>query len=151
MDKIAALPDRFVDKIMPTPDGCWLWTGAVNKVGGYGRIAVDGVTRYAHREVYERLVGPITDETLDHLCRQPACVNPHHLEPVSYRTNTLRGEGGPAAKARQTHCKRGHPFSERNTYIQPNGTRRCKTCTDAALRRYWLKRGKDLYRPKGLV
>lgn len=27
-----------------------------------------------------------------------------------------------------THCNRGHPFDEENTYVRPNGERNCKEC-----------------------
>ena len=28
----------------------------------------------------------------------------------------------------RTHCKRGHPFTPRNTYVTPSGGRQCRTC-----------------------
>jgi hypothetical protein len=76
----------------------------------------------AHRYVYERLVGPIpAGMTLDHLCRNRACVNPAHLEPVTGPENTRR------AVALQTHCLRGHPLSGPNLYCR-NGRRHCREC-----------------------
>jgi hypothetical protein len=27
-----------------------------------------------------------------------------------------------------THCRRGHPLTEGNTYSTPSGKRRCRTC-----------------------
>lgn len=69
--------------------GCWNWTGALTK--GYGRIKVGGRTRIAHRVVYERLVGPIPEGLhLDHLCVNPRCIRPEHLEPVTTRENNRR-------------------------------------------------------------
>jgi hypothetical protein len=31
----------------------------------------------------------------------------------------------------KTHCPYGHPYDEANTYIAPNGWRKCRTCTKA--------------------
>lgn len=95
-------------------DGCWEWTASRNiKRGGYGQIKMGGRVRKAHQVVYELLVGPIPAGTvLDHLCRTPACVRPDHLEPVSTRTNVLRGVAPSAIHAQQTHCVRGHELDE---------------------------------------
>jgi 7-cyano-7-deazaguanine synthase in queuosine biosynthesis len=35
----------------------------------------------------------------------------------------------------KTHCIRGHPFSETNTYYRPAGTRLCRTCIRLGLYR----------------
>ena len=44
-----------------------------------------------HRITYEELVRPLVPgETIDHLCRNPRCVNPEHLEPVPLRENVKR-------------------------------------------------------------
>jgi hypothetical protein len=70
--------------------GCWLWDRALHK--GYGRIRAYGKVVYAHRFFYEKHVGPIPDGlVLDHLCRNRACVNPGHLQPVSRMENNRRG------------------------------------------------------------
>ena len=97
---------------------CWIWNGGRSHKG-YGMI--NGVSRrgdrqalYAHRVVYEALVGPIPDGlTIDHLCRNRACMNPAHMEPVTSRENTLRGFGPGAICARATHCLRGHPYDRK--------------------------------------
>lgn len=46
-----------------------------------------------HRYVWRELVNPAiaTQMYLDHLCREHACCNPSHLEPVSSSSNTKRG------------------------------------------------------------
>ena len=46
----------------------------------------------AHRAIYEWKRGPIPDGMkLDHLCRNPSCVNPDHLEIVTQCENVRRG------------------------------------------------------------
>jgi len=70
---------------------CWVWTGSKDRAG-YGRTWRSTAPFPAHRVAYELLVGPIpAGLVIDHLCRNPACVNPDHLEPVTHRVNILRG------------------------------------------------------------
>lgn len=108
---------------------CWLWLGTKN--AGYGQFWDGAKTVRAHRWSYEFHIGPVpTGLVLDHLCRNPSCVNPHHLEPVTVRENTMRGEAPTAENAAKTHCKRGHPFDQENTYVVPGtpGWRHCQIC-----------------------
>lgn len=82
----------FWDRVKKT-DGCWIWQGPDNGQG-YGTLRLPGVRKksYAHRVSYEMLVGPIPEGLyLDHLCRNPPCVNPDHLEPVTHAENVRRG------------------------------------------------------------
>lgn len=126
--------DAFWEKV-DASGICWLWLGTGS--GGYGAFRWMGKMRQAHRLAYELLVGPVpADRELDHLCRVRRCVNPDHLEPVTHRTNVLRGYSIVALqhvrpKPLPSHCKRGHPFDAENTGSSgpaKNGRRRCRTC-----------------------
>jgi hypothetical protein len=120
-------------------DECWPWIGYRDS-NGYGVTKVDGKAKRAHRVVYEMRVGPIPDGLhIDHLCRNPSCVNPLHLEPVTPRENTLRGNGLAALNAAKTACKNGHEFDDVNTYHRPTGGRACRKCRRAASQRYEAK------------
>lgn len=125
--KISRL-EWFMAKVDKTSGGCWEWTGARDRKG-YGQFMGEGrkVVK-AHRFIYEALIDVIpTGLTIDHLCRNPGCVNPAHLEPVTSKENTLRGNGITAQNARKTYCLRGHELSGDN--VRRSGNKRyCRTC-----------------------
>lgn len=114
--------DRFWAKVTPT-GFCWNWDGW-RKASGYGGFSAVGRNFPAHRMSYALLVGdadPLLD--LDHLCRNRACVNPDHLEPVTRKQNLARGTG----HGSETECPSGHPYTPENVYLDAGG-RKCRTC-----------------------
>jgi hypothetical protein len=120
---------------------CWEWTGARDAYG-YGFFRVDSETSMVrpHRWAYEHLRGRIPDGlVLDHLCRNPSCVNPDHLEIVTQAENTRRGNAG-INMASKTHCPQGHAYEGENLYVSPSGRRHCRTCGRDAMKRYRAKK-----------
>lgn len=114
---------RFWLKVNQT-EGCWLWTGT-KLASGYGVIVVHKRRYLVHRVSYTWFVGPISSGLeLDHLCRNPACVRPDHLEAVTHTENVRRGLRGRLI----THCPHGHEYVPENTYRRPSGHRVCRTC-----------------------
>lgn len=116
---------------------CWQWIRGKLK-SGYGCARYNKKNWRAHRLYYELLVGPIPDGlTIDHLCRNRSCVNPGHMEVVTQGVNTLRGFSPSAIHARKTHCPKGHPFDEANTYVNPGRYfRGCRICRKEAVRAF---------------
>lgn len=85
-------------------DGCWTWTGAVDRAG-YGQIGVDGGVRRAHRVAYELAHEQIPDGIeIDHICHNPPCVNPEHLRMATRKQN---GEHRHGAQTNSTTGVRG--------------------------------------------
>ena len=120
---------RFWVKVQRT-NGCWLWIASLDAYG-YGQFRVQGRTRKSHQLAYELLVGPVPRGLeLDHLCRNPRCVNPAHLEPVTHRDNILRGTAPIAINSQKTHCHMGHPFDDQNTVYYVAGSRQCRECNN---------------------
>ncbi len=119
-------PENLMRRLRPTPDGCVEFTGAQSK--GYGMIRAAGTMKWAHRAMYELMIGPIPDGmTIDHLCRNTLCVNPGHLEVVTSAVNTMRGTGAGPTNAAKTHCNHGHEFTPENTYVWKS-KRYCRAC-----------------------
>lgn len=125
--------DKFIQRVEVTTNGCWIWTGAKTG-GGYGIMSHHSENISTHRFAYEAVIGPIPEKLhIDHLCRNRICCNPIHLEPVTQRENLLRGETLIARNMLVTHCPKGHPYDEANTYLmklpnRPHHGRYCRAC-----------------------
>lgn len=135
MDKAsdtAHVRDRITSRIAVEDRGytspCWI-SDRSTMDNGYTRMCHGGKVWLTHRLSYVMHVGPIPDDlVIDHLCRQRACANPDHLEPVTQRVNLHRGDGFIGQQSRRTRCIRGHALYGDNLYRAPNGSRLCRTC-----------------------
>ena len=125
--------------------GCWNWKAA-KTTAGYGELRVGNKTTYAHRLSYELAKGKIPKGLeLDHLCRNPACVNPDHLEAVTRRQNQLRGFSATGINSRKTRCPRGHLLAGDNLVprVWAEGHRECLICSrEKAYERFLRNRKK---------
>lgn len=134
MKALDLLPERVLSKIA-VGESCWEWLGWKNDLG-YGYIYWEGRDRPAHRIICQIVMGETFGRGIDvdHLCKNPGCVNPSHLEPVTHRTNIRRGRA-----ATKTACKYGHDWTDpANVYIRKNGYRWCAECA-----RQYCKRKRD--------
>ena len=99
--------ERFTEKYESEPSsGCWLW--CANAPDRYGQFRDQGKTWQAHRWSAKHLGHQdIENRVVRHLCNNPLCVNPDHLEPGTQKENVqdavragrvARGERNGASK-----------------------------------------------------
>ncbi len=73
---------------------CLVWNGGLSR-NGYAPLHVGGEQTSAHRVAWEITNGPIAEGmTVDHLCKNRACINPTHMEIVSQGENARRAQVG---------------------------------------------------------
>lgn len=130
---------RFWSKVEKT-GGCWFWTAASDG-DGYGTFIIRKKVLLAHRIAFVSIGGVIPEGTeLDHRCRVRGCVRPDHLEPVTHKENSARGNSG-LYNSSKTYCRRGHLLAGDNLFFARTdpGHRRCRECSRARAREYKVR------------
>lgn len=128
--KLRPIKERFEAKVVRLANGCWQWTGFVDK-NGYGHLATSRRKHIrAHIYSFEAKHGPVPDGLqLDHTCRNRWCCNPDHLEAVTQRVNIMRGQAPSVLIHNTGKCKRGHEMTPANTVRHKRGcVAYCKAC-----------------------
>lgn len=113
-----------------------------DKDSGRWRIMCrDGSQMYYYRGVMAAHIGRLltSREIVHHINDDPSDDRIENLEIKTRRTHIdhHRADLQAARPPLLTHCKRGHPYDEANTYVW-HGTRQCRAC--AALRAKGLHR-----------
>ena len=129
------LPKSLEERIVRTPT-CWVWLGGHNSEG-YSQVQWEGRPLGAHRVIYEALYGPVPEGLeIDHLCRNPGCVNPAHLEAVTHSENIRRGRSSGGGRKEGKVCKHGHDLTDPLNRTSARQGRRCRICHNARVREY---------------
>lgn len=144
--------DRFYEKFIVTPTGCWEWI-AGKYSNGYGSFYLDTIIKIttAHRASWIIHNGAIPDGlNVLHKCDNPPCVNPEHLflgtlddnnkDMATKRRSTI-GEKNPAAKLKNDDVREIRLLSKQMTQVaiaERYGVS-LNTITSIIVRRRWQR------------
>lgn len=145
---------QFFSQVRKTAT-CWLWEGKLTG-SGYPSFGAFGIPT-GHRVSYLHHKGEVPfGWEIDHLCSNPACVNPAHLEAVPHEVNQARKKVRNRWRGWPTHCKAGHVMDDTNTFWRSNGTgRQCRVCLRARQSEHAVRIGENPFkmgnRPNGTL
>jgi hypothetical protein len=147
LPSIATVRERLIARRRVALSGCWVLNGNCRNES-YTNLTIEGVMLRVHQwSAYvwhgHKLRAGYT-VVVRHHCDNPPCFNPEHLIPGTYRENALdaieRGQWLPLEE-----CSNGHAYTPENTYVRPDGIRKCRICMNATKRRHEARTraGKD--------
>lgn len=144
-------PFILIDERTYNNTPCHNWVD-LNNPDNYGKVYIKNKLYSTHRLAYVTVKGAIPDKlVIDHLCRNPFCCNPDHLEAVTHAENIFRGNAGHHMRVKAesvTSCPSGHKYTEDNTgwkTIRKEGRpdrfkRYCKQCNVDRVRNAYRKK-----------
>lgn len=150
------MEEKLLARIELQPNGCWEWQRQIHP-RGYAKWKVWGAKTgtqksvWVHRLSYETFIGDIPEGlTIDHLCKNKSCINPDHLEAVSRKVNSERGNESYRQDNPKFPC--GHLRSETGctfpVYARSGALIqkiRCKPCIVAYQKNYQRKYKEQKY------
>jgi len=112
---------------------CEVYQGALDR-DGYGQKWVNGKNTRAHRTAWIEFYGEIPDGMMVcHHCDNPSCINIDHLFLGTNADNQKDSvKKNRHWEVKKTHCPKGHPYDNENTYRHPRGDRQCRKCLSKA-------------------
>lgn len=140
MTRSKTLFEAFEKRTKVRSDYCWEWAGRFGN-SGYGSFTHKMKNYTSHRLSYTLFKGIIPKNMcVLHSCDNKWCVNPWHLRIGTHKENNRDHIifGRNYAK-NKTHCKSGHEFTEKNTYIEQRASgekRGCKQCRRLAAAKF---------------
>ena len=135
---------RLFSKVQANSEtGCWNWMGGKTN-DGHGTFWFRGQKVLTHRFVYAWLEEPLpppSEQELHHICENPSCVNPSHLELIDHRTHMLKTPSVvTTVNATKTHCPQcGGEYEH-----EANGTRYCPACKQETNRKLYQAKRQEI-------
>jgi len=118
--------------------GCWIWQGNKDKEG-YARFNYQKKKCRVHRISYLLFVDKlITNYIIHHVCGNPSCVNPGHLQQITKQEHNFRGNSASSLNNRKEKCpKCGGGYTIVKYGVSKNPRRMCKPCRKLTSTKYY--------------